>query len=120
MNIDGIPRDGWRGNDNMWAYKGHLWEVTMVLVSSKFLFIHDAVYKVSNGIQSPPLKRRHITLYCIMINCDQQKANGSHSYWYLDTKVFCFFPLFFYYSSGIVLQGGHKVVNIFNEDVERL
>lgn len=45
-----VPRDGWRGNDDRWAYEGHLWEVNMVLVSSKFLFVHDEVCKVSIGI----------------------------------------------------------------------
>jgi hypothetical protein len=30
--------------------RGHLWEVNMVLVFSKFLFVHDEVCKVSIGI----------------------------------------------------------------------
>lgn len=31
---------------------GHLWVVNMVLMSSKFLFVHGEVSKVSNGIEA--------------------------------------------------------------------
>ena len=79
---------------------GHLWVVNMVLMSSKFLFVHGEVSKVSNGIRSPPLKRGHDTLYCITENHDQHKANGLTFTMLPKYRCYVFFFLFYWPQSS--------------------